>query len=154
MKLNKIVLATGLSLLSCIAVNTSAQTTVPSGCTWTYVSNQSGPTGTILNTACKVGSTTLATREQKYNQHSPASCSITWVAPGYTVSGSCDSAQILQYVTTQTAAQQCYTGSTTVYQPGPFTPPFNVAQFCGQNCPYSVQPLANYSYPPLRYTCL
>ncbi len=149
MKFSKIIAGLGFAMLGSMAVNASAQTTtVPSGCSWTYVSNQAGPTGTILNTACKLNNDTLATREQKYSQHSPATCSIIWVKSGYTSSGSCDNSQILKIVSS------CNTGATTIYQTGPGTPAFNVVAFCGTGCPYSVQPQSPYSYPPLKYTCL
>ena len=154
MKLSTLLATFGLAAIASISTGAMAQTTVPAGCTWAVVSVQSGPTGAIVNSSCTLNGTTLALREQKYSSHSPTTCNLNVIAPGHTWSGTCENPQILKYVTAQATAQQCYTGSTTVYQPGPFTPPFNVAQFCGQNCPYSVQPLANYSYPPLRYTCL
>lgn len=150
MKFSKIITALGFAMLGSMAINASAQTTtVPSGCSWSVTSNQSGPTGTILTSACKLNGETLATREQKYSQHSPASCSITWVKSSYTSSGSCDNSQILKIVSACTNV-----GATTIFQTGPNTPAFNVAEFCGTGCPYSVQPQSNYSYPPLKYTCL
>lgn len=154
MKLSTLLATLGLTVFSGVAINAVAQTTVPAGCSWATVSTQSSASGAIVNSACSLNGTVIALREQKYNRHSSPSCNLNVIAPGYTWSGTCENPQILKYVTSQATAQQCYTGSTTIYQPGPFTPPFNVAQFCGQNCPYSVQPLANYSYPPLRYTCL
>lgn len=126
--------------------------TTPISCNWVQTSVQPNPFGAVVTYSCFDGSVLAATRSQGYGG-SAHLCSVN-PASGYTYTGVCSSPTILKYVTTQVATQQCYTGSTTVFQPGPFTPPFNVAQFCGQNCPYSVQPLANYSYPPLRYTCL
>lgn len=153
MKFSNIIAGIGFVILGSAALSASAQTTtVPSGCSWVNTSIQSGPTGAIVNSACNLNGAALATREQKYSQHSPATCSINWVKPGYTTSGSCDSAQILKIVPVNTTS--CNTGATTIYQPGPGTPAFNVAAFCGTGCPYSVQPQANYSYPPLKYTCL
>ena len=152
MKVSKLVTRLGLGILASLAVASHAQTTTqPSGCSWTTVSVQSGPSGAIVNTACKLNGTSIATREQKYNQYSPATCSIKWVASGYTSSGSCENAQILKIV----SVVQCpNVGASTIYQTGPNTPAFNVAAFCGTGCPYSVQPQSNYSYPPLKYTCL
>lgn len=149
MKFSNIIAGIGFAILGCAALGTSAQTTtLPSGCSWVNTSIQSAPTGAIVNSACNLNGAAIATREQKYSQHSPATCSITWVQSGYTTSGSCDSAQILKIISA------CNTGASTIYQTGPNTPAFNVAGFCGTGCPYSVQPLSQYSYPPLKYTCL
>lgn len=149
MKFSNIIAGIGFAILGSSALSVSAQTTtVPSGCSWANTSIQSGPTGAIVNSACNLNGAAIATREQKYSQHSPATCSINWVKSGYTASGSCDSAQILKIVSA------CNTGATAIYQTGPGTPPFNVAALCGTGCPYSVQPQSQYSYPPLKYTCL
>lgn len=161
MKLSKIILGIGVSLLGSMASSSFAQTTVPSGCSWVVTSVQSGPTGAIVNSSCDLNGTSLATREQKHNRHSP-SCNINWVAPGYAQSGPCETAQIVQNVTATTtataaAAQACYPGSTLIVQTGPngyLNPNMTPSQFCGQSCPYSVQPLDPYSYPRLKYTCL
>lgn len=153
MRFSNIIASLGFAILSSVAVSASAQTTtVPSGCSWTLVSQQSGPSSAIITMACKLNGASLATREQRYSAYSPATCSIQWVASGYTWSGSCDSAQILKVV--PVSPTSCNTGASTIYQPGPGTPAFNVAAFCGTGCPYSVQPQANYSFPPLKYTCL
>jgi hypothetical protein len=153
MKPSKLIAGLGLAILGSMTVSANAQTTtVPSGCSWTLVSQQSGPSSAIITMDCKLNGVSLATREQRYSAYSPASCSIKWVASGYTWSGSCDSAKILKVVPVLPAS--CNTGASTIYQPGPNTPAFNVAAFCGTGCPYSVQPQANYSYPPLKYTCL
>lgn len=157
MKLSKLVLGLGFSLISTMAASSYAQSTVPSGCTWITTSVVSSASGAIVNTSCDLNGTSIATREQKYNRYSP-SCSVTWVASGYVQSGSCDSAVILKYVTpTVAATQACYPGSTTTVQTGPngyLNPNITPTQFCGQGCPYSVQPQSPYSYPPLKYTCL
>ncbi len=153
MTLSKLITSLGFTILGSIAVSVNAQTTtVASGCSWTLVSQQSSYSGAIINTACKLNGTSLATREQKYSAYSPASCNITWVASGYTASGACDSAQILKVVTTPVSS--CNTGATTLFQTGPNAGSFNVAAFCGTGCPYSVQPQSPYSYPALKYTCL
>jgi hypothetical protein len=138
MRFSNIIASLGFAILSSVAVSASAQTTtVPSGCSWTLVSQQSGPSSAIITTACKLNGVSLATREQRYSAYSPATCS---------------SAQILKVV--PVSPTSCNTGASTIYQPGPGTPAFNVAAFCGTGCPYSVQPQANYSFPPLKYTCL
>jgi hypothetical protein len=149
MKLSTLFATIGLTVLGSIASSAMAQTTtIPAGCTWAVVSVQSGPTGAIVNSACNLNGAAITTREQKYSQHSPATCNINWVASGYTWNGTCDNPQVLKIVSS------CNTGYTTIFQTGPGTPPFNVAAFCGTGCPYSVQPQSPYSYPPLKYTCL
>lgn len=162
MKVSKVILGIGFLFAGSVAATSSfAQTTVPSGCSWVTTSVQSGPTGAIVNSSCNLNGTSIATREQKHNRHSP-SCNITWVATGYAQSGPCDSAEIVQYVSAAAApvaaaAQICYPGSTITVQTGPngyLNPNMTPTQFCGQGCPYSVQPLSPYSYPPLKYTCL
>lgn len=153
MRFSNIIASVGFAILGSVAVSASAQTTtIPSGCGWTLVSQQTGPSSAVITMACKLNGVSLATREQRYSAYSPATCSIQWVASGYTLSGSCDSAQILKIVPVNT--NSCNTGATTIYQTGPGTPAFNVAAFCGTGCPYSVQPQSPYSYPPLKYTCL
>lgn len=97
MKLSKLILGIGFSLLGSMAASSFAQTTVPSGCSWVATSVISGPTGAIVTFSCQLNGVSIATREQKYNTHSP-SCSITWVASGYTYTGACEYAQILKYV--------------------------------------------------------
>jgi hypothetical protein len=159
MKLSTLLLGTSAAFIGSLATGSFAQTTVPSGCSWVTTSVQSGPTGAIVNSACQLNGVSLATREQKHNQYSP-SCTITWIATGYTQKGPCESAEIVKYVTSSTAAtttQTCYTGSSIIVQTGPngyMNPAINPSTFCGQGCPYSVQPLDPYSYPRLKYTCL
>jgi hypothetical protein len=149
MKFSNIIASVGFAIFGSLAVSAGAQTTtVPSGCSWTLVSQQSGPSSAIITMACKLNGASLATREQKYSAYSPATCNINWIASGYTSSGSCDSAQILKVVSA------CNTGASTLFQTGPNSGAFNVAAFCGTGCPYSVQPQSNYSYPKLKYTCL
>lgn len=149
MKFSNIIAGLGCAIFGSIAISASAQTTtIPSGCSWTLVSQQSGPSSAIITMSCKLNGVSLATREQRYSAYTPSSCSINWIASGYTYSGACDSAQILKVISS------CNTGATTIYQTGPGTPAFNVAAFCGTGCPYSVQPQSPYSYPPLKYTCL
>ena len=153
MTFSKLIAGLGFAILGSTAVSVSAQTTtVPSGCSWALVSQQTGPSSAIINTACKLNGTSLATREQRYSAYSPATCNINWIASGYTSSGSCNSAQILKIVSVPPTS--CNTGASTLFQTGPNSGSFNVAAFCGTGCPYSVQPQSPYSYPTLKYTCL
>ncbi len=155
MKLSKLILGIGISLAGSLAASSFAQSTQPSGCSWVDTGVQNISLGAIVTSSCQLNGTSLATREQKHHQYSASTCSITWVAPGHTSSGSCFSATILKYVTT-TPPSNCNTGATLIVQTGPngsLNPNMTPTQFCGQNCPYTVQPLDPYSYPRLKYTC-
>ncbi len=155
MKLVKLILGISISLAGSLAASSFAQSTQPSGCSWVNTGVQNIPSGAIVTSSCQLNGASIATREQKHHQYNPSTCSITWVASGYVSSGACDSAVILKYVTTSTPSS-CNTGATLIVQTGPngsLNPNMTPSQFCGQNCPYTVQPLDPYSYPRLKYTC-
>ncbi|ACE85144.1 hypothetical protein [Cellvibrio japonicus] len=152
MKISTLILGIGFSLIGSMATHSFAQSSVDSGCSWTVIAVNNFSYGATVASACQLNGTTLAYRSQTWSQYSPPSCSITWVAPNHTSSGACASAKIMK-----TVAPVCYTGSSMIVQTGPngyMNPVFNANHFCGQGCPYSVQPLDQHSYPRLKYTCL
>ena len=164
MQFSKLVASIGLIVLGSFSINASAQTSV---CTWgsTY------GTSTSVTWLCRNSSNvTLATRTDTHNGTGQYWCGSVNVSSGYTNTGivqgsnyplkcnvtivAANTPPVTPPVTPPTT--DCHTGSSQIIQTSPsgYTP-FNPS-FCGPQpqCKFSVTPMSNNSYPPLKYTCL
>jgi hypothetical protein len=171
MKFSKALAGLGFLVLGSVAFNASAQTPV---CTWSGISGNSHGNYSYVTFGCKTSSNvTVATRTDTLISGQLQSCGTVSVSAGYqntnikqgtTYPSLCNDIIIASGTppsssstsSASSASNQCNTGYSQIFQTGPgVTPAFNPSA-CGPQpqCNYNITPLAQHSYPPLKYTCL
>ncbi len=133
MKLISMVSGLVFCALTGFAFNAHA-TNVPVSCSWETTSTTSTPTGPYVYSACKNGSSIIASRAQKFGQN--PSCSLSTNSP-YQYTGTCDSPSFYYVEAAQCTRSGAYWGSVTVGNGQPPIPYDAINAFCG-SCGYNM----------------